>query len=230
MKNPKIQIIDLFFRPIDNWFKYNLRISSFFLIVCILIIEFVLLSGKKSKETRIIVVKILSILMIIICIIMGIIDTVKIRNNSSFLENSNTQNFQELNQLEEIVSDNGEEWYYEPKFDTGYKIIKSNIFQINEQYEYYAINLLSEKSFIILDDKLSEILIGRKIDEKENLILVRGVAYKTIISDFIIMSDNQNLIILHKDSIKTEELYKFPIVISVNIIPKEVYSFCVTTN
>lgn len=66
--------------------------------------------------------------------------------------------------------------------------------------------------------------------EKENLILVRGVANKTIISDFIIMSDNQNLIILHKDSIKTEKLYKFPIVISVNIIPKEVYSFCVTTN
>ena len=230
MTNPKIQITESFFRPIDNWFKNNLRVSSFFLIVCILIIEFILLSRKKSKDTKIIVAKILTIAMIIICGIMGIIDTIKIRKGSIFEDDINTQNFQEMNQLKDDENNNGEEWYYEPNFDTGYKIIESNIFQIKEQYEYYAINLLTEKSFIILDDKLSEILIGRKLDEKENLILVRGVAYKTIISDFIIMSDNQNLIILHKDSIKTEKLYKYPIVISVNIIPETVYSICVTTN
>lgn len=226
MTNPKIQIIDYFFKPLDNWFRYNLKISSFFFVVLILCIEFILLLRNKSKETKIIVAKILSLLMILLCSIMGIIDTVKIHHSSNVLKTQDFQIQHQSSQKSITKYYNGEEWYCEPKSDTDYRIIPSNIIKIKDNYENYAIDLLAEKNFIVIDDELSELLIGEEKNDKEILILVRGVAYITTISDFIVLSDNENLIIAHKSKRKTKNLYKCPIIISVDKLPKNIYSLC----
>lgn len=121
-------------------------------------------------------------------------------------------------------------WFSVPESDTGYKTEPLSFFQILSEQEEYAISQLDTRSFIQIDEALAETLIGKKPETIDTLILVRGVAYNKNFTDFTILSDGENLFIVHMSLGHSDKIIKYPIIINVKSIPKTVYSACGQAN